>query len=57
VEQIHRNPVRAGLVEGAEDWPWSSVRDDAGNLSAVASAHRILPNDRILLPADGRTRI
>jgi putative transposase len=49
--------VRAGLVERAEDWPWSSVRDYAGNLSAVASGHRILPIDRILLPADARTRI
>jgi len=57
VEYIHLNPVRAGLVERAEDWPWSSVRDYAGNLSAVASGHRILPIDRILLPADARTRI
>ena len=23
---IHRNPVRRGLVEKAEDWPWSSFR-------------------------------
>ena len=57
VEYIHLNPVRAGLVERPEDWPWSSVRDYAGNLSAVASGHRILPIDRILLPADTRTRI
>jgi len=57
VEYIHLNPVRAGLVERAEDWPWSSVRDYAGNLSAVASGHRVLPIDRILLPADARTRI
>jgi len=38
-EYIHLNPVRAGLAERAEDWPWSSVRDYAGNLSAVVSAH------------------
>ena len=57
VEYIHLNPVRAGLVERAEDWPWSSVRDYAGNLSALARGHRILPIDRILLPADARTRI
>jgi putative transposase len=25
VTYIHQNPVRAGLVERAEDWPWSSV--------------------------------
>ncbi|MDX2031264.1 MAG: transposase [Blastocatellia bacterium] len=27
VAYIHRNPVKAGLVERAEDWPWSSARD------------------------------
>ncbi len=54
---IHLNPVRAGLVERTEDWPWSSVRDYGGNLSAVDSAHPILRIDRVLLPADARTRI
>lgn len=35
---IERNPVRAGLAESAEDYPWSSVRghirdhDDSGFL-------------------------
>lgn len=24
VRYIHQNPVKAGLVKGAEDWPWSS---------------------------------
>jgi len=57
VEYIHLNPVRAGLVERAEDWPWSSVRDYAGNLSTAAVAHPLLPIDRLLLPADERTRI
>ena len=57
VEYIHLNPVRAGLVERAEDWPWSSVRDYAGNLRGAAGANRILAIDRILLPADERTRI
>jgi putative transposase len=57
VEYIHLNPVRAGLVEGAEDWPWSSVRDYAGSVSGTTGAHPILPIDRILLPADERTRL
>jgi REP element-mobilizing transposase RayT len=57
VEYIHLNPVRAGLVKRAEDWPWSSVYDYTGNLSAPVSANRILAVDRILLPADERTRI
>ncbi|MGD0456359.1 MAG: transposase [Terriglobia bacterium] len=57
VEYIHLNPVRAGLVERAEDWPWSSVHDYTGSLSAAVSANRILAVDRILLPADERTHI
>lgn len=27
---IERNPVRAGLVERAEDWPWSSLKYERG---------------------------
>ena len=30
VNYIHNNPIRRGLVERAEDWPWSSARDWAG---------------------------
>ena len=26
-DYIHQNPVRRGLVNRAEDWPWSSARD------------------------------
>lgn len=26
IRYIHRNPVKRGLVEKAEDWPWSSFR-------------------------------
>jgi hypothetical protein len=57
LEHIHLNPVRAGLVERAEDWPWSSVRDYSGSLRGAGSANGVLPIDRILLPADERTRI
>jgi putative transposase len=57
VEYIHLNPVRAGLVKRAEDWPWSSVHHYSGSLSAPVGANRILAVDRILLPADERTRI
>jgi len=57
VEYIHLNSVRAGLVERAEEWPWSSVRDYTGWLSGTVSAHPILPVDRIPLPADERTRL
>lgn len=26
IRYVERNPVKAGLVERAEDWPWSSAR-------------------------------
>jgi REP element-mobilizing transposase RayT len=57
VEYIHLNPARAGLVERAEDWRWSSVRDYAGSLSGTTGAHPILPIDRIPLPAHERARL
>jgi putative transposase len=30
VRYVERNPVRAGLVDQAEDWPWSSAAGHAG---------------------------
>jgi len=57
VEYIHLNPVRAGLVQQAGDWPWSSVREYSGSLQETATRHPILPIDRVLLPSDQRTRI
>ncbi len=56
VEYIHGNPVKAGLVSRAEDWPWSSVQDYTGSVSGPATPS-VLPIDRVLLPADGPTRI
>jgi hypothetical protein len=32
---IHRNPVRRGLVEKPEDWPWSSFRHYATGVEGV----------------------
>ena len=57
VEYIHLNPVTAGLVQRAEDWPWSSVHDYSGSLSAAPIPNRTLTIDRILLPGDEQTRI
>lgn len=57
VEYIHLNPVRAGLVGRAEDWPWSSVHDYTGSVPRPAATPSILAIDRVLLPADERTRI
>ena len=57
VQYIHLNPVEAGLVERAEDWRWSSVRDYTGNLNDARATAGGLAIHRVLLPADGRTRI
>ena len=57
VAYLHLNPVRAGLVQRAEDWPWSSVHDYTGRVKAAASANRMLAIDRVRLPADERSRI
>jgi len=57
VEYIHMNPVRAGLVQQAEDWPWSSAREYSGSLQETATRHPLLPIDRVLLPSDQQTRI
>ena len=44
VEYMHNNPVRAGLVGAACEWPWSSARfwlaGQAGGHSAVVAAVR-----------------
>jgi putative transposase len=36
IRYIHRNPVKRGLVEKPEDWPWSSFRHyAAGQIGVV----------------------
>jgi putative transposase len=30
IDYIHLNPIRAGLVGGAEQWPWSSIHAHLG---------------------------
>jgi REP-associated tyrosine transposase len=57
VAYIHLNPVKAGLVRRAEDWPWSSAREYTGTLRETRTRHNVLPIDRMLLPADSHTRI
>ena len=57
VEYIHLNPVKAGLVSRAEDWPWSSVHDYTGSVNRVPAIPSGLSVDRALLPADEHTRI
>ena len=57
VEYIHLNPVRAGLVRRAEEWPWSSVHDYAGSVQGPVATPSGLRIDRVVLPADEQTRI
>ena len=56
VEYIHLNPVKAGLVRRPEDWRWSSVQDFTAKVNGLAAAS-VLSIDRVMLPADERTRI
>lgn len=35
IDYIHQNPVRRGLVERAEDWPWSSAAFYAGKRDVI----------------------
>lgn len=43
---IETNPVRAGLVGRAEDYPWSSARDHVnGSASSLISANCFVQND------------
>jgi putative transposase len=57
VEYIHWNPVKAGLVRRPEEWPWSSVHDYTGSIQRPVATPSGLAVDRMLLPADKRTRI
>jgi len=54
---IHLNPVKAGLVNRPEDWPWSSVHDYRGSVNDRPVTPSGLSVDRVLLPADPWTRI
>ncbi len=57
VDYIHLNPVKAGLARRPEDWPWSSVHDYTGTVNRAPATPGGLSVDRVLLPADERTRI
>jgi putative transposase len=57
VEYIHWNPVKAGLVSRPEQWPWSSVHDYTGSVQRPLATPSWLSVDRVLLPAEERTRI
>jgi hypothetical protein len=51
------NPVKAGLVNRPEEWPWSSMHDYVGSVNDRPVTPGGLSVDRGLLPADARTRI
>ncbi len=57
VEYIHLNSVTAGIVKRPEDWKWSSVHDYTGTVKAPSGTGSPFPVDRILLPAEEKTRI
>jgi putative transposase len=41
LDLMHREPVKAGLVENATDWEWSSARSYAGLPEGVATVERV----------------
>jgi putative transposase len=43
IEYVHLNPVRRGLVERPEDWPWSSARDWHNLPDALLRVDRTVP--------------
>ena len=51
IDYLHANPVRRGLCERVEDWPWSSAADYAGlregpfklNLESLPRTYHIGP--------------
>jgi len=49
---IALNPVRAGMVRSAEEWPWSSYRASAG----LTKAHECLTTDWVLAGFDSKRR-
>lgn len=57
VQYVHLNPVNVGLVNRAEDWPWSSVHDYTGSVNQALQTASGLAVNRVLLPAEERTRI
>jgi REP element-mobilizing transposase RayT len=44
VRYIHDNPVKAGLAELAEDWPWSSAREFAELVLGAPGADLRVPD-------------
>src|SRR5580765_1447488 len=48
LDYMHHNPVRKGLVERPEDWPWSSYNNFALDQKSVARCP--IQIDRMLLP-------
>jgi putative transposase len=57
VEYIHLNPVKAGLVQGINDWPWSSVNEYSGISAAEQERRCGLMIDRVNMPPDRKTRV
>ena len=49
VRYVERNPVRAGMIKGAWDYPWSSARGHMGmkneNVIRLSQEHRYLKQD------------
>jgi putative transposase len=49
LDYVHDNPVRAGIVERAIDWPWSSARAEHGLESDELVGRRLAPTSETSL--------
>lgn len=53
----HLIPAKAGLIQGVEEWPWSSVQEHSETPQEKATRHPILPIGRVLLASGQRARV
>jgi putative transposase len=55
IRYVERNPLRAGLVSRAQDWPWSSVRArQRADRSLISDGPVVLPGDWLATLNAGR---
>jgi len=41
LDYIHANPIRRGLVERAEDYPWSSAQDYFDEVTGIVQITKV----------------
>ena len=57
LKYIHRNPVKRGLVENPEDWPWSSYRHYALDEQGIVAVESPWPAYKRKHPSADRNQL